>query len=95
MHSLGHPRRVLVGLRFDDDLLPLAGAQVFNAADEAAVIGAVTSSAVSPVLGNKTIALAVVKWGKHTSGSAVVVPAEGRMAGAAVVELGAISDVVQ
>ena len=95
MHSLGHPRRVLVGLRFDDDLLPIAGTQVFNAADEAAVIGAVTSSAVSPVLGNKTIALAVVKWGNHTSGSAVVAPAEGRMAGAAVVELGAISDVVQ
>jgi tRNA-modifying protein YgfZ len=90
MHHLGHPKRVLVGLKFSDDRLPIAGAQVFNwqpaqpptAAGRAGggdVIGGITSSTLSPLLGNVAIAFAVVRWGKHTDGAEVAVPAEGTL----------------
>lgn len=87
MKSLGHPKRLLVGLRIDGDSLPVAGAQVSELADtEAAptdkprathnIIGGVTSSAVSPVLGQRAVVFAVMKWGKHTPGTRVLVPTE-------------------
>lgn len=79
MKNLGHPRRVLVGLRLAGDAMPIAGSQVFDATDRATVIGAVTSSTVSPILGNAAIAFAVIKWGKHDVGSTVAVPAEGAL----------------
>ncbi len=77
MQYLGHPKRVLVGLRFADDRMPVAGTPVRAAkADE--VVGAVTSSTVSPILGNLAIAFAVMKWGSHEPGTQVIVPAEGQ-----------------
>lgn len=79
MQNLGHPKRVLVGLRFTDDRLPIAGAQVFEPGQPGAVIGAVTSSTLSPMLGNVAIALAVMKWGKHRDGVAIAAPAEGAL----------------
>lgn len=77
MHNLGHPKRVIAGVRFGDDQLPVAGAQLFDPADRATPIGAITSSAVSPLLGNVVIALAVMKWGRHTPGTAVTATADG------------------
>lgn len=87
MHNLGHPRRVLTGVRFEDDRLPLAGAQLFDPADRATPIGAVTSSAVSPLLGNVAVALVVMKWGRQTPGTAVAAVAEGDWVSGRVVAL--------
>ncbi len=92
MQSLGHPKRLLVGLQIQGDELPVAGAQVTESADDDAgatgdnantptathkVIGGVTSSAISPLLGHKPMVFAVMKWGKHTPGTCVLIPAEG------------------
>lgn len=133
MQNLGHPKKVLVGLRFEDDRLPIAGAAVMepgaavgeekkeeelakpqagaggagqtvsgdggsNATASAAsgaqpraamgaVVGAVTSSAVSPMLGGVAIALAMMKWGKHRPGTRVTVAAEGAIVNAVATEL--------
>jgi folate-binding protein YgfZ len=81
MRSQGHPKRVLVGLRCPDSRLPISGSQVLDAGQ---VVGGVTSSAVSPLLGNVAIAFAMIKWGKHQAGTTVSVGAEGRMVTAAV-----------
>lgn len=87
MHNLGHPKKKLVKLRFEDDRLPLAGGQVF-AEDGSTLVGAVTSSCLSPLGGNDAIALAMVKWGRHTPGTTLRVTAEGSNVPATVVELG-------
>ena len=88
IQSQGHPKRLLVGLHVKGDDLPVAGAQVMEAgkADEAGqssttqnIIGGVTSSAVSPVLGQRPVVFAVMKWGHHTPGSRVLIPTEGGM----------------
>ena len=83
MENLGHPKRVLVALKFTDDRLPIAGAQVFDARDTAVEIGAVTSSTLSPMLGNTAIALAMLKWGRHQPDTQVKVAAEGELVPAA------------
>ena len=93
LHNLGHPKRVLVGLRLADDRLPIAGSQVLEpdeptgdrtgttprGSTSGSVIGGVTSSCVSPMLGGKAVAFAMVKWGMHEPGTPVVVPAEGQL----------------
>lgn len=87
MQSLGHPKKVLVGLRFKDDRMPVCGVQVYapDADDDAdppgagPAVGAVTSSTLSPMLGGDAIALAMVRWGSHTAGTTLLVPAEGGM----------------
>ena len=92
MQNLGHPKRVLVPLRFGADALPVAGAPVHVPAgpDEAATagdpVGAVTSSTLSPMLSHTAIAFAVVKWGRHTPGTTLAVPCEGAMAEATVAD---------
>jgi len=88
MQNLGHPKRVLAGLKFNDDRMPLQGTQVLDMGEDGqstgTVIGAITSSTVAPMLSQTAIALAVMKWGKHRAGTKVVVPAEGAMAPATV-----------
>lgn len=86
MQSLGHPKKLIVGLSFKDDRLPLAGAQVFDE-DGATLIGGVTSSCLSPLKGNTAIALAMMKWAKHNEGTNVVVTAEGAQVPAVVKKL--------
>jgi tRNA-modifying protein YgfZ len=86
MQNRGHPARVLAGLRFTDDRLPLAGAQVTDAAG--AIVGAVTSSTLSPLLGNVALALAMMKWDLREPGTKVMVPAEGANVLATVQALG-------
>jgi len=99
MQSLGHPKQVLVGLKLEDDRLPIAGSQVLepqaDGNDQAAsdpkgtaqpppigsgaVVGAITSSTVSPMLGGQAIVFAMVKWAVHKAGTMVLVPAEGQL----------------
>jgi len=69
--------------------LPVAGAQVFDADDPTKVIGAVTSSAASPLAGQTAIGFAVVRWGRHRPGTALRMPADGRLIDARVVSLDA------
>lgn len=87
MHNLGHPKRTLVGLRFTDDRMPIAGTAVTDPAKASEVIGGITSSTISPMLGNIAIALAVMKWGRHRAGEVVAAPAEGASVTATVQEL--------
>ncbi len=90
MKNLGHPKRVLAGLRFDDERMPIDGAQVLEPRQDQPeqptqqVVGGVTSAAVSPVCGNVAIALAVMKWGRHEPGRTVLVAAEGELVPATV-----------
>jgi len=84
MESLGHPKRKLAGLKLPGEAMPVAGAQVFAADDtgESAgdqVIGAVTSSTLSPMRGGLAVAFAVMKWGYHDPGHTVFVNCEGAM----------------
>jgi len=97
MKSLGHPKKMLVGLRVTDESLEaqlelpgVAGAQVFEPGAKEKVIGGVTSSTASPLRGQAGIGMAVVRWGRHKPGTRVMVPAGGRLIEAEVVSLDAI-----
>ncbi|MEM7626147.1 MAG: glycine cleavage T C-terminal barrel domain-containing protein [Planctomycetota bacterium] len=96
MKNLGHPKKLLVGLRFaaaggeSDEALPMAGAQVFDADEKQKVIGGVTSSTASPLRGQAGIGFAVVRWGRHRAGTKVRVPAGGQLIDAEVVGLDAL-----
>lgn len=99
MKSLGHPKKLLVGWRLaavdEQDAavaLPVAGSQVLEPGDKQKVIGGVTSSTASPLLGQLGIGFAVVRWGRHKPGTAALLPAGGRLAEA---EIGALSAVTQ
>lgn len=93
MHSRGHSKPTLVGLRMNSDRLPIAGAQVFAKSDDAASpasgggadagglgdpLGVVTSSTLSPMRGAEPIALAMLR--PVPIGSVVLVNAEGEQA---------------
>ena len=96
IRNLGHPKRILVGVKFEGDALPVAGTQVVApqaggqaSTDDAPapstqVIGGITSSTLSPMLSQRPIALAVMKWGQHEPGTPVVAAAEGRFVTGAV-----------
>ena len=85
MHARGQVARQLVGLRVNDDALPMAGTLVYD--DQDNQVGGITSSTVSPVLSNACICLGFVKKPFIPSSSVVTVPAEGSMRKARVVEL--------
>jgi len=84
IRNLGHPKRILAGLKFTGDALPMAGMEIVAPHAEgeeinpsAQVIGGITSSTLSPMLGQSPIALAVMKWGKHQPDTPVVAAVEG------------------
>ncbi|HSV12636.1 MAG TPA: glycine cleavage T C-terminal barrel domain-containing protein [Tepidisphaeraceae bacterium] len=77
MHARQQVAKQLVGIRFADDHLPMAGATVFD--DQSNQIGGITSSTISPVLSNAAIALGYVKKPFIPVGSVVSVPAEGAL----------------
>jgi folate-binding protein YgfZ len=85
MHARGQVARQLVGLRVNEDALPIAGTHVFDDKDNQ--VGGITSSTVSPVLSNACICLGIVKKPFIPLGCVVTVPAEGAMRKATVVEL--------
>jgi folate-binding protein YgfZ len=95
MKSLGHPKKLLVGLTVDDDSaeLPVAGSQVVEAGEKEKVIGGVTSSTLSPLRGQAPIALAVVRWGRHRPGTKVRVPAGGKLIDATVTAMDTLTQV--
>ncbi len=85
MHARQQVARQLVGIKMDDDALPIAGSPVFD--EQSNQVGAITSSTISPVLSNAAICLAFVKRAFIPPGSVVQVPAEGSIRRATVVEL--------
>lgn len=85
MHARQQVAKQLVGIRFSDDSLPIAGAPVYDAQQNQ--IGAITSSTISPILSNTALALALVRKPFYAIGSAVHVPAEGAIRSAVVCEI--------
>jgi folate-binding protein YgfZ len=77
MHARNAVARQLVGIRMESEALPIAGATIFDSADNA--IGAVTSSTVSPMLGGVAICLGYLKKPHFALGTKVKLPAEGSM----------------
>jgi folate-binding protein YgfZ len=85
MHARSQIARQVVGMRMNDQALPMAGAPIVDAAQNQ--VGIVTSSTISPVLSNAAICLGMVKKQFCTVGSTIKIAAEGVMRDAAVVEL--------
>jgi folate-binding protein YgfZ len=83
MYARQQVAKQLVGLRLDDDSLPIAGAPLLD--DAGNQVGAVTSSTVSPILSNAAICLGYVKRPLFAEGTVLQVPAEGSMRRATVV----------
>lgn len=84
MQSLGHPKQILRCIQIDrhfnaDTDQPMTGCAVLPYQDSAELsptekpIGGVTSSCRSPMLGDTTICLAMMKWGYHEAGTRVLV----------------------
>ncbi len=77
MHALGQPKQRLVAIDTDaapgpDTAQPVTGSLVFaSASADQPPIGAVTSSAISPMLGGRIIAFAMVKHAHSAPGSAL------------------------
>lgn len=85
MHARSQVARKLVGLKVADGALPFAGEHVFD--EQQNQIGVITSSTMSPMLSDASIALAMLKKPWFEIGKSVRVPAEGAMRTATVVEL--------
>jgi folate-binding protein YgfZ len=85
MHARQQVARRIAGIRVDGDALPLAGTKIFD--DKGNEIGGVTSSTISPVLSNAAIAITLLKKPHFAVGTNLLVPAEGEMRMASVVEL--------
>lgn len=92
MHARGQVPRQIVGLRVNEDALPVAGTLLYD--DQDNQVGGITSSTVSPVLSNACICLGLVKKPFIPPGSVVRVPAEGAMRKATVVELPFVKNAV-
>jgi len=84
MHARQQVARQIVGIKMTDDALPMAGTHILDASGNA--IGIITSSTISPVLSGVAIALGTAKKPYFAEGTAVHVPAEGRVREAKVVK---------
>jgi folate-binding protein YgfZ len=100
MQHLGKPKQMLVGLRIEADLLPVAEAQVFawngeNPGGDAVAlgdqVGVVTSSGIAPMLGAAPVAFAMIAASSYAIGTKVMVNAEGAQAPATVAPLAFLS----
>jgi folate-binding protein YgfZ len=80
MENLGSPKQQVRGLRMTNESLPVAGAQVYAADDDALAqpVGVVTSSAASPLLSGHPVVLAMVRKRVVAEGTAVRVHVEGQ-----------------
>ncbi len=88
MQSLGHPAKVLVGLKIDGEQMPVTGSAILDSPrPDGEIIGAVTSATPSPMLGRTIIAFGMVKYALARVGSEVAVVAEGRRARAVIHDL--------
>jgi glycine cleavage system aminomethyltransferase T len=77
MHARQVVAKQVVGLKFADDNLPIAGAPVTDDKDN--VVGGITSSTISPMLSNTAIAIGILKRPMFAPGTVLNVPAEGAM----------------
>lgn len=77
MESRGHPKRKLVGIKFQRSELPIAGTHIQDDAGD--VIGGLTSSTQGPLVGMSAIGFAMIKWGKHRKGTKVKIGAQGKL----------------
>jgi len=77
MHARGQVARQIVGIRMQDDALPLAGAPIID--EKSNQIGGITSSTISPILSNASIGLGMMKSAFASPGTSVRVAAEGAM----------------
>ncbi len=89
MHARGHSKLTLVALRVegeDADSPPQAetGTELFNPSDPEKPVGAVTSSAISPMLSGASICFALVRPGSYEAGTQLILEAQGRPARALV-----------
>jgi folate-binding protein YgfZ len=87
MHARNVVARQIVGIRMNDDSLPIAGSHIFAPDGSNNQIGGITSSTVSPILSNASICLGIVKKAFVAPGSIVEIPAEGAMRKGTVVAL--------
>jgi aminomethyltransferase len=87
MHARGQAARQMIGIRMDDESLPIAGAHVYSADESEQQIGGITSSTISPILSNAAVCLGYVKRAHAAVGTAVRLPAEGAMRTGKIVEL--------
>ncbi len=85
MHARQQIAKQLVGLKMDDEALPIAGAQIYDANQNG--VGVVTSSTISPILSGAAIAMGFIKRPLFALGSKVIIPAEGQMRAAMVVQM--------
>ncbi len=75
MHARNQTPRLIVGIRMNNDALPIAGAPVYD--EQKNQVGQITSSTMSPVLSNAAICLAMMKKQFTAPGAVVSVAAEG------------------
>jgi folate-binding protein YgfZ len=87
MHARNVVARQIIGIRMNDDSLPIAGSHIFAPDGSQNQIGGITSSTVSPILSNASICLGIVKKAYMAPGSIVEIPAEGAMRKGTVVAL--------
>lgn len=85
MHARSQVARKLVGLRMEDDALPIAGAHLLD--DQQNIVGVVTSSTMSPILSDAAIALGMVRKPHFENGAKLRVAAEGAVRTAVVTAL--------
>jgi aminomethyltransferase len=85
MHARQQVAKQIVGLKLDNDALPMAGAKLFD--DKGNEIGGVTSSTLSPILSDIAIGIGYVKRPFIAAGTKIRVPAEGAVREAIVSEL--------
>jgi glycine cleavage system aminomethyltransferase T len=83
MHARGAFKQRLVGIRVEGEAQPATGSRI-EAGGE--VVGAVTSSTVSPMLGSAIVCFGMVKAGFVAPGTMVSVEAEGALASGVVQE---------
>ena len=77
MYARKQSAKQIVGLRLDNDALPIAGAAIFD--DAGNQVGGVTSSTISPLSSRNAICLGIVKKPFVQDGKVVQIPAEGAM----------------
>ena len=80
MHAQGNPKQRVVRLRFEDagGRQPVGGTTLHDEADPTGtVLGTITSSTVSPMLGGEPVALAMVRFNRSSPGSRLAVRADG------------------
>lgn len=85
MHARGAVAKMLVGIRMDDEFLPIAQSPIYDTNQNQ--IGTVTSSTISPVLSNACLCLGMVKKPHFAVGTAVHVPAEGAIRAGKIVKI--------